>query len=100
MTATTTNITLFGQISVRIIQQQEMVIGPIAWTEAGKVSGLKVLDQKAGKVSIEGDPKEILGRLVAQYSRLFGRVSEEVCKEAAADLIVELPADQVPSSLK
>jgi hypothetical protein len=100
MVATTTDVKIFDQISQRIIKQQEMVIGPIAWDEAEKVSGLKIVDAKAGKVTIEGDPQDILNRLVTQYSRLFGRVSQEVCKEAAADLIVELLPDQVPASLK
>lgn len=96
----TTPMTIFDQISVRIIKQQELVIGPIAWDEARKVQGLTVVDQEKGEVSFDGDAKEVLNRLVAQYSRLFGRVSEEVCREAVQDLIVELPQDQVPSSLK
>ena len=95
-----TATTIFDQISVRIIQEQELVIGPVAWDEAKKVSGLKVLNQQTGQVAIEGDPKEMLNRLVAQYTRLFGQASTEVCKEAVQDLIVELPKDQVPASLK
>lgn len=91
--------TIFQQISVRIIKEQELVIGPVAWGEAKKVSGLRV-DEQTRQVIIEGDPKEILNRLVAQYSRLFGRVSEQVCKDAVQDLIAELPEDQIPSSLE
>ncbi len=37
--------------------------------------------------------------LVAQYERLFGRASHEVCKEAAAALIASLPRADVPQSL-
>ncbi len=96
----TTTMTIFDQISLRIIKQQELVIGPIAWEEAKKVQGFKVIDQAKGEVAIEGDAQEILNRLVAQYSRLFGRVSEEVCKEAVQDLLVELPQGDVPASLK
>jgi hypothetical protein len=98
-TATATN-TIFNQISFRIIHEQELIIGPVAWEEAKKVAGIKVIDQAKGEVTIDGDPKEILNRLVAQYSRLFGRVSAEVCKEAVQDLLVELPQDQVPTSLQ
>lgn len=76
------------------------MIGPIAWEEAKKVPGFRVIDQHKGEVAIDGDAKEILNRLVAQYSRLFGRVSEEVCKEAVQDLLVELPQTDVPTSLK
>lgn len=93
-------MTIFDQISVRIIKEQELIIGPLAWQEAQKVSGLRVVDQDKGEVTFEGDAKEILNNLVARYSRLFGQVSTEVCKEAVQDLIAELPKDQVPASLQ
>lgn len=101
MTSTlTTTMTIFDQISLRIIKEQELVIGPVAWDEARKVQGFKVLDQSKDEVAIEGDPAEVLNKLVAQYSRLFGQVSKEVCKQAVQDLIAELPQDQVPDSLQ
>ena len=93
------SMTIFDQISMRIIKEQELIIGPIAWEEAKKVPGLRV-DQKNAEVSFEGDAKEILNKLVGQYSRLFGRASTEACKDAVQDLIVELPVDEVPASLK
>ena len=92
-------MTIFDQISVRIIKEQELIIGPVAWDEAKKVSGFKVVDRDNEVVEIEGDPKEILNKLVAQYSRLFGQVSAKVCKDAVQDLLAELPAGQVPTSL-
>lgn len=98
--AITPTATVFDQIFVKIIKEQELVIGPLAWEEAKKVSGLTVVNQDTGEVSFQGDGKEILGRLVAQYSRLFGKVSEQVCKEAAQSLLVELPPDQIPDTLK
>ncbi len=91
---------IFDQISLKIIKEQELIIGPVAWEEAKKVPGLKVLDEKKGEVSFDGDGKEVLNKLVAQYTRLFGRASTEVCREAAAALVAELPNDQVPESLK
>ncbi len=90
---------IFGQVSIRIIKEQELIIGPVAWEEAGKVSGLKV-DKANGTATFDGDPKEILNRLVAQYSRLFGQVSKEVCRQAAQDLLVELPEGDIPDSLQ
>ncbi|HMQ01859.1 MAG TPA: hypothetical protein PKD79_02190 [Candidatus Doudnabacteria bacterium] len=98
MTATPTSI--FDQISVRIIKEQELLIGPLAWTEAKKVIGLQIIDQQKGQVRFEGDPKEVLSRLVGQYSRLFGRASTEVCRQAVQDLIVEIPKEQVPEVLQ
>lgn len=95
-----TMTSIFTQISTRIIKQQEMIIGPIAWDEARKVAGLTIPDQQTDQINIAGNPKDVLNRLVAQYSRLFGRASTEACKEAVQDLLVELPQDQVPESLQ
>lgn len=93
-------LVIFGQISLRIIKEQELVIGPVAWEEARKVSGFHIVDQDKGEVSFDGNPQDILNKLVAQYSRLFGQVSREVCKQAVQDLIAELPQADVPDSLQ
>ena len=102
MIATTilTTMTIFDQISVRIIREQELIIGPVAWEEARKVEGFHIIDKAKGEVSSDGDQKEVLNKLVAQYAKLFGKASNEVCKEAVQDLLAELPTDQVPSSLQ
>lgn len=97
--ATMDTTTIFDQITVRIIKEQELIIGPVAWNEAKKVSGFSVVDVKEGKVALTGDAKDVVNRLVAQYGRLFGRASQEVCKDAVKDLIAELPKDQIPSNL-
>ncbi|SRR5258706_9818894 len=102
MTATTltNNINIFAQISQRIIKEQEQIIGPLAWDEARKVSGLNVVDSKKGELVTTGDGKTIVDSLVSRYVRLFGRASQEVCKEAVHDLISGLPKEQIPSSLQ
>ncbi len=87
------------QIALRIIQAQAMIIGVSAWKEAGRVSGL-VVDEAHTSVSFNGDAKDILNKLVLRYEQVFGKLSDEVCKEAARDLISELPAEEIPSSLK
>ncbi len=64
--------TLFPQIASRIIKEQELVIGPLAWDEARKVQGLKIIDQKKGEVNLQnGDAKGIINNLVAQYERIL-----------------------------
>jgi hypothetical protein len=87
------------QIPIRIIKEQELVIGPLAWDEARKVSGLNI-DQKNNSVTFSGDGKDIINRLVAQYERLFGKASREVCRQAVQDLTAEMSAEEIPSSLK
>ncbi len=92
---------IFNQIATKIIKEQELIIGPIAWSEAGKVKGLHIVDQKTGTVTIEnGDSKIVVDNLVGQYEHLFGRASREVCKEATASLVADLSPAEVPSSLK
>ncbi len=89
------------QIAGRIIREQELIIGPLAWSEAGKVSGIHIVDRTSGNVSIEnGDKRFVIDKLVTQYDRLFGRASHEVSREAAAPFLANLVSTEIPSSLK
>ena len=87
------------KLPILIIKEQELVIGPLAWDEAKKVAGLNI-DPSHNSVSFSGDAKDVLNKLVAQYERLFGRASHEVCREAVQDIIAEMPPEEVPFSLK
>lgn len=87
------------QIPIRIIKEQELVIGPLAWDEARKVSGLTV-DQAHESVSLSGDKKDIINRLVARYERIFGKASHAVCHDAVRDLVAQMKSDEVPESLR
>lgn len=92
---------VFSQIAIKIIKEQELIIGPLAWYEAEKVRGLKIIDQKTGEVELKnGDPKQVVDALVNQYERLFGKASHEVCREAVTALVADLPPTDVPTSLK
>jgi hypothetical protein len=89
---------IFLTIVQRIIKEQELVIGPLAWEEAQKVKGLKI--DKKNQITLEGKELDVVDRLVKQYERLFGQASVEVCKDAVKDLVYEMPKDQVPAILK
>lgn len=92
--------TSLDTIAVRIINEQELVMGPLAWSEAEKVQGMKIVSRSPARVEfLEADQKLVIDRLVAQYERLFGRASQEVCKDAVANLIASLPRSEVPTSL-
>lgn len=92
--------TTLSQIVLSIIKEQALIIGPLAWVEAGKVSGINIINQSSGEVALEStEPKEVINRLVARYERLFGKLSHEICKEAVHDIVVGLPKEEVPSSL-
>jgi len=90
-----------NQVASKIIKEQELVIGPLAWSEARKVTGLSVIDLQAGTVTLgSGDPKIVVDQLVGRYERLFGRASHEVCREAVATLVATMSPAEVPSSLR
>lgn len=95
-------MTTFDQIAGKIIREQELIVGPLAWQEAGKVAGLHIIDQKAGTVSLDNDGSGpgIIDKLVGQYEHLFGRASREACREAVAGIIADLAPADVPLSLR
>jgi hypothetical protein len=82
-----------------IIQRQAQIIGPVAWDEAVKVPGL-VIDIKENKLSVEGDPKNVLEKLVGRYEALFGNASLQICKDVARKFLSQIPPEQVPDALK
>ena len=90
---------VYAQIAAKIIAQQETIIGPVAIEQAKAVSGLKV-DWDKHQVTVTGNEQSVINKLVDKYKELFGKISVEVCKEAASKLISQLPADKQPSSLK
>ena len=90
---------IFNQIAIKIIKEQQAIIGPLAWSEARKVEGLAVTSDNA--VTITGNDKSIvIDTLVKRYERLFGRASNEVCKHAVVSLISHLQPAEIPASLK
>lgn len=90
---------LYSRIILKIISEQRQIIGPLAITEALKVSNLKV-DIGLSKVQIVGDSKQALENLIKQYEKLFGRASVEVCKRVSYDFIKNLPASEIPEFLR
>jgi hypothetical protein len=88
-----------SQLVERIISEQAAIIGPLAWEEAGKVTGLKI-NISNHAVNIEGNTREVKERMEAQYERMFGRASLEVCRDAVRPLLAQVPQDEVPAVLK
>lgn len=87
-----------AQAVVKIIQEQEKIIGPIALEQAKKVNGLNVNWDKH-EIILKGNKKEILESLIDKYKHLFGQASVEVCKDAVRGIISDVPKDQVPQIL-
>jgi hypothetical protein len=87
---------IYVSLANKIIKEQEAVIGPLAWSEAKKVKGLRVTDRT---VAFEGDVKQTLENLVNQYKALFGRASVEVCKDAIRTMIDDVNPKELPEIL-
>ncbi|HEX4774292.1 MAG TPA: hypothetical protein VH234_02140 [Candidatus Saccharimonadales bacterium] len=90
---------IFDQIVVKIIKAQEAIIGPVAIEQAQRVPHLKI-DWEKQEVDIDGDKLQTVNALVDVYQELFGQISKEVSKEAAASLLAQLPSGQLPEALK
>lgn len=90
---------VYSQIILKIMAEQKQIIGPVALEEAARVGAIKV-SADLSKVEVVGDARAALESLVAQYQKLFGRTAVEVSKHAAADLLAQLPASEIPEILK
>lgn len=88
----------YAQVISKIIKEQQTLIGPIALDPAKRVQGLQV--SSADDVKVTGNGKEVLGGLVNEYAKIFGKASIEVCKEAFAPYRSKLPQDGIPEILK
>lgn len=88
---------VFVQMADKIIKEQQAIIGPVAFEQAKKVPGLR-LDENMHPVSLEGDEKDVIQKLVEQYQHLFGQTSVEVCKQAIRGL--QVPSESLPALLK
>jgi hypothetical protein len=95
-------MTTFDQIASKIIKEQELIMGPLAWDEAASVKGLTIVNKESGEVVIDAniDHGMVIDQLVNKYVELFGRAAREACREAAVALVADLPLSEVPSSLK
>lgn len=89
---------VYAQIAEKIIRQQETIIGPVAVEQAEQVPNLS-LDWAKHTVAIKGDGSKVVDDLVGKYRALFGRISVEVCREAAEPLMKQLPDDKLPKTL-
>lgn len=89
---------IYSRLAVKIISEQESIIGPIALEQAQKIPGLS-LHWENHNVELQGDEKAIVDKLIIQYQSLFGEASVRVCKDAVRDLLPEVPQGQVPSLL-
>lgn len=93
-------MSIYDQLAAKIIQEQELIIGPVAWSEAAKVTGLSA-DRQTRSVAVEegSEPRTVINNLVDRFTNLFGRAGHEVCREAVSALIADMEPSEIPTSL-
>ncbi|KKQ98409.1 MAG: hypothetical protein UT24_C0004G0032 [Candidatus Woesebacteria bacterium GW2011_GWB1_39_12] len=82
-----------------IVERQVGIIGHLAIEQANRVGGVKVSDDLSS-VSISGNLKDVLEKLVLQYERLFGQASVEACKDALREVKSNISQEELPSILR
>jgi hypothetical protein len=90
---------VYEQVAVKIISGQEAIIGPVAIEQAEQVTGMKV-DWAKHEAAIDGNKVKAIEDLINRYKELFGQISVEVSKQAAASLMSQIPANALPEMLK
>jgi hypothetical protein len=88
---------IYAQAALEIIKQQEAIIGPVALDQAKRVKTIKI--SESNEVTIIGDGKSALNELVQEYSKIFGKASIEVCKDAIREIEPPIPTDNLPDIL-
>lgn len=94
-----TTMSIYEQMAKKIVGEQEAIIGPLAWIEAKKVQGIVVSDNPVG-ITLDGDPKDAINKLVSQYENIFGYASREVCKQAVSHIVGDMSSEEIPVALK
>lgn len=87
-----------SDLAVKIIHEQEAIIGPLAWNVARHVSGMTV--KSKDYVTIPKSGSVVLASLVKKYEGLFGPASREVCRDAVQSMLPRASAGDVPEILK
>lgn len=84
-------------VITKIINAQEAVMGPFANDLAHRVPGLRFDGEKVS--SVEGNFRDVLQKLVKQYSSIFGQSSIEVCKDALSSIDSSFDRNAIPEDL-
>jgi len=97
---TLSNENIYTEICTQIIKEQSRIIGAsLAIEQAASVEGLTI-DVTTLHCDITGNGSIVINDLIEKYRDFFGHAAVEVCREAAARFLANLPAEETPSLLK
>lgn len=75
---------IFSQLALKIIKEEEKLIGSKAWELAMNVPGIFVDVDHILKIS--GNKNETINKLISQYEQVFGNASRELARDAIKNL--------------
>jgi hypothetical protein len=81
----------------RIIEEQKLIMGPLAFELAKRTEGLKFENELT--FNIEGEPKNVVTNLINQYKELFGDISVQVSRHALLDNAKSFTNEELPELL-
>jgi len=87
-----------NDLAKRIIHEQQIIMGPLAWRVAKDVKGLDIKNEH--DIVLLRNPAMVLSRLVGKYEELFGPASREVCRDAVRSIVEQVPKKDVPDVLR
>lgn len=97
-TTITFPISNFSQLAQRIIEEQERVVGPLAWEEAQQVKGISV-DPTARTVTFSQAPRAAIDHLLQHYETIFGRAAREASRGIVKQFYARFPAEEQPAAV-
>ena len=95
-----TDIRIYNKILSRILQEQETILGSLAWQIAEKISGLNIVNKESFEVTIISNPKTVIDNFVFRCERVFGSFARDASKQAVTFLLAEMPIEDIPERLK
>lgn len=87
------------QLVLAIVKQQKAIMGPMAVDLANRVNGVHISNDLAS-IEVGGNTAQVLGDLVKQYEKLFGRASVEACKDSIREANISIPPKDLPQILQ
>lgn len=88
----------YTESAKKIVEEQQKIIGPLAFQMALTIGGFQSRDGK--NLVVEGDEKRALHNLIFLYSQLFGPASIEVCKDAIGRVNPQMTPDELREVLQ
>ena len=79
-----------------IIDETEMIVGPVAITQANKVKGLEI----TRIIKIKGDPQKIIKSLLENYKSIIGEVAVTIAKRGTKPILEKNLKLKVPEELR